>query len=179
MASLSVFAGALLAAFALSAASALADPPPTRVNQFVGFGLVVGLKGTGDDLAAPSMAAQALQARLKPLPASGDDLSAYRGKIAFVMVTTEARVDPSEEGSVDLVITPASSAPAGGATSLAGGRLLGTLLAGVDGRVYFLGQGELSACPPRLITNCDAPVCKIAQCIPGGGVRFPAYQPNR
>ena len=124
------------------------------------------------------MAAQALKAKLEQLQPAGNDLSVFQGKVAFVMVTTETRVGLSEEEPVDLVVMPAGD-PAGSATSLAGGRLLETRLSGLDGRTYVLGQGGLSPCPPRLITNCDGPACKIAQCIPGGGVRFPAYQPNR
>jgi flagellar P-ring protein precursor FlgI len=108
-----------------------------RGNPLVGYGLVVGLQGTGDDLKngftmatiANILSRQGLSMRDKTLKAKN---------IASVMVT--ATLPPfSKPGSrIDVTISSI-----GDATSLSGGQLLITPLRSVDGEVYALAQGPL------------------------------------
>jgi flagellar P-ring protein precursor FlgI len=108
-----------------------------RGNPLVGYGLVVGLQGTGDDLKngftmatiANILSRQGLSMRDKTLKAKN---------IASVMVT--ATLPPFAKAGSRIDVTVSSI---GDATSLSGGQLLITPLRSVDGEVYALGQGAL------------------------------------
>ncbi len=108
-----------------------------RGNPLVGYGLVVGLQGTGDDLKngftmatiANILSRQGLSMRDKNLKAKN---------IASVMVT--ATLPPFAKAGSRIDVTVSSI---GDATSLSGGQLLITPLRSVDGEIYALGQGSL------------------------------------
>lgn len=108
-----------------------------RGNPLVGYGLVVGLQGTGDDLKngftmatiANILSRQGLSMRDKTLKAKN---------IAAVMVTATLPPFAKSGGRIDVTI-----ASIGDATSLSGGQLLITPLRAVDGEVYALAQGPL------------------------------------
>jgi len=108
-----------------------------RSNQLLGYGLVVGLDGTGDsasNLTLQSMASTVSQFGLKVGPA---DISAKNA--AAVMVTAELR--PFTKIGQTINVTVSSM---GKAKSLRGGTLLMTALKGADGQVYAIAQGNLA-----------------------------------
>ena len=108
-----------------------------RNNQLLGYGLVVGLDGTGDsasNLTLQSMASTVSQFGLKVGPA---DISAKNA--AAVMVTAELR--PFTKIGQTINVTVSSM---GKAKSLRGGTLLMTALKGADGQVYAIAQGNLA-----------------------------------
>ena len=108
-----------------------------RSNQLLGYGLVVGLDGTGDsasNLTLQSMASTVSQFGLKVGPA---DISAKNA--AAVMVTAELK--PFTKIGQTINVTVSSM---GKAKSLRGGTLLMTPLKGADGQVYAISQGNLA-----------------------------------
>jgi flagellar P-ring protein precursor FlgI len=128
----------------------LASVAAGRSNQLIGYGLVVGLQGTGDG-ADVSFTAQSMKAMLARLgvgidgPLSDFEQSATSGKIdiknvAAVMVTAELPGFAKPGQKIDINVSAI-----GKATSLRGGNLLLTSLRGVDGEIYSLAQGALTA----------------------------------
>ncbi|SMF67899.1 flagellar P-ring protein precursor FlgI [Tistlia consotensis] len=110
-----------------------------RDNLLVGYGLVVGLDGTGDDLGSAVFTRESLIGMLQRLGvnARSDDLDTKN--VAAVMVT--ANLPPfSRQGSrIDINVSAL-----GDSTSLMGGTLLVTPLLGADGEVYAVAQGSLA-----------------------------------
>ncbi|OSQ44028.1 flagellar basal body P-ring protein FlgI [Thalassospira alkalitolerans] len=119
----------------------IADFDGVRDNMLVGYGLVVGLNGTGDDLGDADFTRQSLVAMLERLGINVrdqiDDLDS--DNIAAVMVT--ATLPPfSRQGSrLDVGISAI-----GTSESLQGGTLLVTPMVGADGEVYAVAQGNLA-----------------------------------
>ncbi len=111
-----------------------------RENQLIGYGLVVGLNGTGDRIRNTPFTEQALAAMLERLGLNIRDQRTLRTEnVAAVTVT--ANLPPfSRRGSrIDVQI-----AAMGDATSLQGGTLLVTPLVGLDGEVYSVAQGAVA-----------------------------------
>jgi flagellar P-ring protein precursor FlgI len=110
-----------------------------RVNQLVGYGLVVGLKGTGDQTSQAPFTTQSLKNMLTELgvqvPANVDP---QLKNVAAVMVT--ATLEPFAKTGQRIDVTVSSIANAG---SLRGGTLVMTPLKGADGKVYAVAQGDL------------------------------------
>src|SRR6201994_2610709 len=138
---------AALTALALSVASAaatsrikdLANIEGVRQNQLIGYGLVVGLNGTGDTLNNVPFTKQSLQAMLERLGVNTRDATMRTGNVAAVMVTANLPPFGTEGSKIDV-----SVASLGDATSLQGGTLLVTPLLGADGQVYAIGQGPVA-----------------------------------
>lgn len=116
----------------------LADLEGARANQLIGYGLVVGLAGTGDDASAP-FSAESVVTMLERLGTKIDPSRVRLRNVAGVVLTAElpAFVRPGQK----LDVTVSSI---GTAKSLEGGTLLMTPLKGADGIVYALAQGALS-----------------------------------
>ncbi|MDX1795492.1 MAG: flagellar basal body P-ring protein FlgI [Hydrogenovibrio sp.] len=114
----------------------LADIAGVRTNQLIGYGLVVGLNGTGDKTA---YADQSLMSMLNKfginLPAGTKTNSK---NIAAVAVHADLPAFAKSGQSIDVTVSSL-----GNAKSLRGGTLLLTPLKGVDGNVYALAQGSL------------------------------------
>jgi flagellar P-ring protein precursor FlgI len=126
----------------------IASVAAVRSNQLIGYGLVVGLQGTGDG-ADVSFTAQSMKGLLGKLgvaldgPLSDFETAATSGKIdianvAAVMVTAELPGFTKPGQKIDINV-----AAIGKANSLRGGNLLMTSLRGVDGQVYALAQGPV------------------------------------
>lgn len=128
----------------------LAQVASVRANQLIGYGLVVGLQGTGDG-ADVSFTVQSMRAMLNRLgvsidgPLSDFESAASAGKmeiknVAAVMVTADLPPMAKPGQRIDINVSTI-----GKATNLRGGSLLLTALRGPDGEVYALAQGALAA----------------------------------
>jgi len=112
-----------------------------RTNQLTGFGLVVGLDGTGDQTTQMPYTSQGMNNYLQQmgitLPAAG--LSQLQLKnVAAVLVTAQLPAFARPGQAMDVNVSSM-----GNAKSLKGGMLITTPLRGVDGEVYALAQGNL------------------------------------
>lgn len=119
----------------------LADVQGARVNQLIGYGLVVGLDGTGDQTTQTPFTTQSLQAMLSQmginLPASGQQLQLKN--VAAVMVTAQLPAFAQPGQAVDVTVSSL-----GNAKSLRGGTLLMTPLKGANGQIYAMAQGNVA-----------------------------------
>jgi len=122
-----------------------------RSNQLIGYGLVVGLNGSGDGGAVP-FTGQSLRSILGRLGVNVDGVlsdfdvagtqanSIPADNVAAVMVTASLPAFAKPGQTIDVNVSTI-----GGATSLRGGTLILTRLRGVDGEVYALAQGPLTS----------------------------------
>jgi flagellar P-ring protein precursor FlgI len=152
----------------------LATVAAQRSNQLIGFGLVVGLQGTGDDASVP-FTTQSMKAMLSQMgvridgPLSDFEQAASACRIdiknaAAVMVTADLPGFAKPGQRIDVNVSAI-----GKATNLRGGNLILTAMRGVDGEIYALAQGALTA------TGIDASAAgsKVAIGVPTAG-RIPS-----
>jgi flagellar P-ring protein precursor FlgI len=109
-----------------------------RDNQLIGYGLVVGLNGTGDG-SSSEFTKSSLSNLLQTVNVKIDPAAIKSKNIAAVMVT--AKLPPFARQGDKLDVSVSSI---GDAKSLQGGNLLLTALKGVDGKIYSLAQGSLT-----------------------------------
>ena len=109
-----------------------------RQNKLVGYGLVVGLNGTGDSLRNAPFTRQSLNAMLERLGVNTRDANMDTKNVAAVMVTAELPAFAAPGAQVDVSVSAL-----GDAKSLLGGTLLVTPLIGADGETYAVGQGTV------------------------------------
>ncbi|WP_018864113.1 flagellar basal body P-ring protein FlgI [Thioalkalivibrio sp. ARh3] len=109
-----------------------------RENQLVGYGLVVGLDGTGDQTTQTPFTIQSLNNMLGQLGLTPEAGNPQLRNVAAVMVTAE--LPPFSKPGQRIDVTVSSM---GNATSLRGGTLLMTPLKGADGETYSIAQGNL------------------------------------
>lgn len=126
-------------ALALSRLKDLASIEGVRENQLVGYGLVVGLNGTGDTLNNAPFTKQSLTAMLERLGVNTRGTNLRTANVAAVMVTANLPAFSSQGTRVDVTVSAL-----GDAKSLQGGTLLVTPLLGADGEVYAVAQGSLA-----------------------------------
>jgi len=128
----------------------LATLAAQRPNQLIGYGLVVGLQGTGDDASVP-FTTQSMKAMLAQMgvridgPLTDFETAATAARIdikntAAVLVTADLPGFAKPGQRVDINVSAI-----GKATSLRGGSLIMTAMRGVDGEIYALAQGALTA----------------------------------
>lgn len=117
----------------------IVDIEGVRENQLVGYGLVVGLNGTGDGLNNSPFTEQSLIAMLERMGVNIRGLNLNTGNIAAVMVTASLPPFKNQGSRIDVEISSL-----GDATSLQGGTLLVTPLLAADGLVYAVAQGEVN-----------------------------------
>ena len=118
----------------------LANLAGARPNQLIGYGLVVGLDGTGDQTTQTPFTTQSIQAMLSQLGVNlppGTNLQLKN--VAAVMVT--AQLPPYVQPGQLLDVTVSSL---GNAKSLRGGTLLMTPLKGANGQIYAMSQGNVA-----------------------------------
>ncbi len=110
-----------------------------RSNQLSGYGLVVGLKGTGDSLRNSPFTAQSLRSMLDRLGVNVRNSDARTRNVAAVLITAELPPFVGRGSRIDI-----SVASLGDASSLAGGTLIQTPLIAPDQKVYAVAQGSVS-----------------------------------
>lgn len=141
-----VFAFGFVLALLLGSAAAeatrikeLASVQGVRSNALTGYGLVVGLDGTGDQTTQTPFTTQSLQAMLQQLGVTVPAGTAMQLRnVAAVIVT--AQLPPFAQPGQTIDINVSSL---GNAKSLRGGTLIATPLKGADGRIYAVAQGNL------------------------------------
>ena len=116
----------------------IADFEGIRDNFLVGYGLVVGLNGTGDSLNNAPFTKQSLEAMLERLGVNTRDASVNTDNVAAVMITAILPPFARQGTRVDVTISTI-----GDSENLLGGTLLATPLLGADGEVYAVAQGSL------------------------------------
>lgn len=142
---------ALLAATGANAASRIkdiADFEGVRDNVLVGYGLVVGLQGTGDGLDNSEFTKQSLVGMLERLGvntrynnmSAGSNTGLKAKDVAAVMVTATMPAFMRQGTKIDVTVSAL-----GDSTSLKGGTLLVTPMVGADGEVYAVAQGQVSS----------------------------------
>lgn len=138
-------AGALLAPGMIAPAAAtsrikdIADFEGVRENQLVGYGIVVGLNGTGDDLESAVFTRESLIGMLERLGVNARDEDLETENVAAVMVTASLPPFARQGAEIDVTISAL-----GDASSLQGGTLLVTPMVGADGEVYAVAQGQIT-----------------------------------
>lgn len=139
---LSVIAGTLCAipAAAQVRIKDIASFEGVRENQLVGYGLVVGLNGTGDTLNGSPFTKKSIEGMLERLGVGNLSGDAIKTKnTAAVMVTAKLPPFARRGSTIDVTISSL-----GNADSLRGGTLIVTPLVGADGEIYAVGQGPIS-----------------------------------
>lgn len=110
-----------------------------RSNPLTGYGLVVGLDGTGDQTTQTPFTTQALQAMLQQMGITVPPGAAMQLRnVAAVLVTAQLPPFAQPGQAIDVAVSSI-----GNSKSLRGGTLIATPLKGADGQVYALAQGNL------------------------------------
>lgn len=146
LAAMTVLAAAFMICISISTAYAktsrikdIVNIESVRDNQLIGYGLVVGLNGTGDSLGNSPFTQQSLIAMLERLGVSVAGQNLNTGNVAAVMVTATLPPFSNQGSRIDVNISSL-----GDANSLLGGTLLVTPLMAADSEIYAIAQGEIS-----------------------------------
>ena len=126
-------------AFGYSRVKDLVDVDGIRDNMLVGYGLVVGLNGSGDSLKNAPFTQQSIQTMLERLGTNTRGQVMQTKNVAAVMVTGNLPPFAAQGTRIDVSVSAM-----GDAKSLQGGTLLVTSLFGADGQIYALGQGPVA-----------------------------------
>ncbi|MDQ1185088.1 MULTISPECIES: flagellar basal body P-ring protein FlgI [Agrobacterium] len=109
-----------------------------RENQLIGYGLVVGLQGSGDNMRSSPFTEQSMRAMLQNLGISMQGNQTSSKNVAAVMVTANLPPFASPGSRLDVNISSL-----GDASSLRGGTLIMTSMSGADGQIYAVAQGSV------------------------------------
>ena len=118
----------------------IASLQDSRENLLVGYGLVVGLQGTGDGLRNSPFTEQSMKAMLSSLGIAAGTRAARSKNLAAVIVTAKLPTFARPGARLDVTVSSI-----GDATSLAGGTLVMTPLKGADSQIYAAAQGAIIA----------------------------------
>lgn len=132
------FSGVAPAVAASSRIKDIASLQAGRDNQLIGYGLIVGLQGSGDSLRASPFTEQSMRAMLQNLGISTQGGQSGAKNTAAVMVTATLPPFASPGSRIDVNVSSL-----GDATSLRGGTLIMTSLSGADGQIYAVAQGSV------------------------------------
>lgn len=154
-------------ALAASRIKDIVDIENVRENQLVGYGLVVGLKGTGDSVRKAPFTEASLKAMLERLGVNVRDVNIDPDNVAAVSVTATLPPFARRGSHIDVQISAI-----GDAENLQGGTLLVTPLVGLDGEVYAVAQGSVavSGFEARGAGQSVSRGVTTAARIPGGGI---------
>ncbi|MEH6676036.1 flagellar basal body P-ring protein FlgI [Phenylobacterium sp.] len=135
-----LIAASLAASPALSASRIkdIVEFEGVRDNMLVGYGIVVGLNGTGDSLRNAPFTRQSLEGMLERMGVNTRDANINTKNVAAVMVTARLPAFAAAGSPVDATVSAM-----GDAKSLQGGTLLVTPLMGADGEAYAVAQGTV------------------------------------
>ncbi|PSJ60689.1 flagellar basal body P-ring protein FlgI [Pseudaminobacter soli (ex Li et al. 2025)] len=138
----------------------IAQLQSSRDNQLVGYGLVIGLQGTGDSLRNAPFTEQSIRAMLENLGIASEGGRTRAKNVAAVIVT--ANMPPFVQSGTRIDVSVSSM---GDATSLQGGTLIMTPLKAADGEIYAVAQG------PVFISGFDAQgqAERVTQGVPTAG----------
>ena len=117
----------------------IADFEGVRENQLVGYGLVVGLNGTGDNIKSINFAKESLISMLDQLGINARDGQLKSKNIAAVMVTASLPPFARQGSRIDVTVSAM-----GDAKNLQGGTLIATPLSAANGEIYALAQGQIT-----------------------------------
>ncbi len=126
-------------AYAASRIKDIVDFEGVRDNPLVGYGLVVGLNGTGDSLTNSGFTKQSLIGMLERLGVNTRDDPLKTDNVAAVIVTSTLPPFARQGTYIDVTVSAL-----GDASSLRGGSLLVTPMLGADGEVYAVAQGSVA-----------------------------------
>jgi flagellar P-ring protein precursor FlgI len=124
---------------AMSRIKDIVDFEGIRDNMLVGYGLVVGLNGTGDTLNEAIFTRESLIGMLERMGVNARDTALRTNNVAAVMVTATLPAFSRQGGRIDVTVSTL-----GDSKSLLGGTLLVTPLQGADGEVYAVAQGTVA-----------------------------------
>ena len=116
----------------------IADLQSARDNQLVGYGLVIGLQGSGDSLRNSPYTEQSIRAMLENLGIALENNRARAKNVAAVIVTANLPAFVDSGARIDVSVSSL-----GDATSLLGGTLVMTPLKAADGQIYAVAQGSV------------------------------------
>ena len=126
-------------AHAVSRIKDIADFEGVRDNQLIGYGLIVGLNGTGDNIKSVDFAKESLISMLDAVGVNARDGQIKAKNVAAVMVTANLPAFSRQGSRIDVNVSAL-----GDAKNLLGGTLIATPLKGADGEVYALAQGTVA-----------------------------------
>ncbi|MCU0832682.1 MAG: flagellar basal body P-ring protein FlgI [Rhizobiaceae bacterium] len=130
---------AVFPAHAMSRVKDITQVQGLRGNQLIGYGLVVGLSGTGDSLRNAPFTDQSIKSMLDHLGVNVRDANPRVENVAAVIVTAELPAFAQPGQRLDVTVSSL-----GDASSLRGGTLVLTALLGADGVIYAAAQGPLA-----------------------------------
>jgi flagellar P-ring protein precursor FlgI len=133
-----VLAGAVAPAYAASRIKDIATLQAARDNQLVGYGLVIGLQGSGDSLRNSPFTEQSIRAMLENLGIATEGGRARAKNVAAVIVTANLPAFVQSGSRIDINVSSL-----GDASSLAGGTLIMTPMRAADGEIYAVAQGPV------------------------------------
>lgn len=138
-----------------------------RAEQLIGYGLVVGLAGTGDSQRS-TFTVQSVTSMLKRFGITVPQTDLRTKNVAAVMITATLAPNLKPGAEFDLVVSSL-----GDATSLHGGTLLVTPLSSMEGRVFGYGQGPVSVGGYDVATSTGSRISRnhsLAGRVPAGGI---------
>ncbi len=131
-----------------------------RDNQLIGYGLVIGLQGTGDSLRNAPFTELSMRSMLEKMGVNVNAASASTRNVAAVIVTANLPAFVSPGTRIDVTVSSL-----GDAASLAGGTLVLTPLHGADDQVYAVAQGPLAVSGFAKAGEAES----VSQGVPTGG----------